>query len=557
VVARAPAPVPVAVEPDRRVLNNSVSEHLSARVERARAAFDTRVMLVLFWAALSAILLLRLGIANARLTSWEQSSVPVEDQRIVTLLRRACRRHSVRRPVILLESDRTDIPVTWGVIYPVILLPDAWRAWDDEQRTAVLTHELAHVKRFDALTQQLAQAVFAVLWFNPLVWVALRRMRLEREHACDDFVLAGGARATRYADDLLGLARRLARPTAPAAAALAMARRSELEGRLLAILDPKAKRDSVPRVRVAFGVAAALVLSLPLAAFTPAHRAARDGTVASTAPEAAQPAVPPAFSSTTAASQAPDAAAPAPARTVAAETAPLPSPSSMLVPRLVQTPALSRITLAWPDTDPLHPVDLETLIAVTNAAKRMTSDSEKGQLLALIAKRYQRNTELRDAYLEAVLTMTSDDERSKALLALLERDSLPRGAVAQVLRATAEMTSDMSKSTVLQRISPGIYADTAVQRAYLDAIVGMTSDTQRGAALGALIKQNALTAQMQLALLDAIVPMTSDSEKATTLTLFLERQGIADTSVRRAFFSAAETLTSDADYRRLMTAVMK
>ncbi|HMC56369.1 MAG TPA: M56 family metallopeptidase, partial [Gemmatimonadaceae bacterium] len=529
-------------------------------IDAALALLNMRVMLALFWCALTGILLLRLAIANARLASWERGASVVEDARTLGLLRRLCRQYGIRRPVTLLESGHTDIPVTWGVVYPVVLIPDAWWTWDEEQRVAVLTHELAHVKRFDALTQQLAQAAVALLWFNPLIWVVLRRMRLEREHACDDFVLAGGARATRYADDLLGLARRLARPTAPAAAALAMARRSELEGRLLAILDPRARRGAVARARVALTLTAVLVLSLPLAAFSPARGERSPSSATLDVREARQKASPAAAPLPRLAPWVPSASVAAVARTAPAAPvagSSMPAALSDMLPRLAQTPTLARLMIALPDTDPARSIDLETLIEVTKAAKRMTSDSEKGQILALIAKRYQRNTELRDSYLEAVMTMSSDDERSKALLALLERDSLPRGSVAQVLQATAAMSSDVSKGEVLQRISPAIYADTAVQRAYLDAIVGMSSDTQRGAALSSLLKQSALTAQMQLALLDAIVPMSSDTEKANALTLFLERQGLGDQRVRRAFFSAAETLTSDADYRRVMTAVMK
>src|SRR5207237_707180 len=75
------------------------------------------------------------------------------------------------------------------------------------------------------------------------------------------------------------------------------------------------------------------------------------------------------------------------------------SPSTLRVGSAI--PALSRLHA---DTEPPKYVDLETLIEVTKAAKRMTSDSEKGQLLALIAKRYQRSDALRDAYLDAVFT---------------------------------------------------------------------------------------------------------------------------------------------------------
>jgi len=566
-VAPQPAPAPALSAPAPRAQHTAPAESAAPAAVIARRPFvssllaayralGARVLFAGAWLALSALLLVRLAIANGRVATWKRISRPVEDAAILALLTRLCRQYGIRRPVTLLENDRTDVPVTWGIVYPVVLLPVAWTHWDEEQRVAVLTHELAHVKRLDAFTQQLAQAMVALLWFNPLVWVALRRMRLEREHACDDFVLVAGARATRYADELLGLARRLSRPTAPAAAALAMARRSELEGRLLAILDPYVRRDAVRRARVAAVVVLVVALTTPLAAFTAVREAVPSREPVTRVASAQQP--------TPAKAQAqPSAATVAPVARAAAATPAtpdlLPADLLALLPplRSSESAAVTKMMLVRPDTDPVRPIDIETLIAVTNAAKRMTSDTEKGQLLALIAKRYQRNDALRDAYLDAVTTMTSDDERGKALLALLERDSLPRGAVAQVLRATASMTSDMSKGAVLQRISPAIYADTAVQHAYLDAIAGMSSDTQRGAALSALLKQPTLPAQMQLALLEAIAPMSSDSEKATALTLFLEHQGFADDRVRRSFFRTAETLTSDADYRRLMTAVMK
>jgi len=91
----------------------------------------------------------------------------------------------------------------------------------------------------------------------------------------------------------------------------------------------------------------------------------------------------------------------------------------------------------------------------------------------------------------------------------------------------------------------------------VEAIVAMTNDVERGAAISSLTKQRPLTPGVQLALLQATVAITSNVEKSNVLLLFLDRQGIADEKVRRAFFKAAETLTSDADYRRIMTAVMK
>jgi hypothetical protein len=186
----------------------------------------------------------------------------------------------------------------------------------------------------------------------------------------------------------------------------------------------------------------------------------------------------------------------------------------------------------------------------------MSSDMEKGQLLQLIAKRYVQSDALRDAYLDAVSSMSADMEKGQALIALLDRDTMPVSAVARVLRATSLMSSDMSKGAVLKRITPATFGDSAVQRAFIEVLALMSSDLERASAISTLLKQR-LPQAHQLALLRATAPISSNIEKSGVLLLFLERQGIADDSVRRMFFRTAGSLTSDMEYRRVMTAVMK
>jgi len=138
----------------------------------------------------------------------------------------------------------------------------------------VLLHELAHVERHDCFTQLIAQVACSIYWFNPLAWVAAHRMRVERELACDDRVIAAGAKASDYATNLLEVARSLRAPSFTSSSAIAMARPSQLSGRLLAVLDSGRNRRSVTR-RIAFAaVVAAVAVSLPLAALTPRAEAA-------------------------------------------------------------------------------------------------------------------------------------------------------------------------------------------------------------------------------------------------------------------------------------------
>jgi HEAT repeat protein/beta-lactamase regulating signal transducer with metallopeptidase domain len=179
------------------------------------------------------------------------------------------------RPVALLRSEYTRMPMTWGVMNPIVMLPADCDSWTDERRRIVLLHELAHVRRLDSLVHIIGQAACALYWFNPLVWLAAARLRTEAERAADDLVLRTGTRASVYADHLLEMVRSIGRVHTPALA-LPMAQRSSFEGRLLAILEPGIQRAAPRRTQaLACGVFAALIV-IPLAALRPADASAAE-----------------------------------------------------------------------------------------------------------------------------------------------------------------------------------------------------------------------------------------------------------------------------------------
>jgi HEAT repeat protein/beta-lactamase regulating signal transducer with metallopeptidase domain len=191
-------------------------------------------------------------------------------------LRRASDRLLLDTPVRLLVSDRVPMPLTAGVLRPVVLLPESALEWSEERRRAVIVHELAHVQRRDALAHALAWAACALWWFHPMVWAAARRLRAESERACDDLVLRAGTRASSYADHLLDIVCHAPSPRAPVPA-MPLAQRSEFEGRMLRILSPDARRHGLSALKALAVAGAFATVAVPLAAIGPAPAGSATG----------------------------------------------------------------------------------------------------------------------------------------------------------------------------------------------------------------------------------------------------------------------------------------
>ncbi len=224
-------------------------------------------MLAWLWGAGAALLLVRLAAARLSVARLTRARVPGRAPWLA-LARRLSRRMRVARRLRFLRSDRVAMPMACGVVRPSVVLPAEADAWADDRLQAVLLHELAHVRRHDCLTQLVADTALAVLWFHPLAWVARRAIRRERERACDDLVLTAGTPAADYASHLLDVARDAQARTSSLmlAGGVAMARPSELEGRLMAILDDARPRRAVTPRRLAAVGSITLLVTAPLSA---------------------------------------------------------------------------------------------------------------------------------------------------------------------------------------------------------------------------------------------------------------------------------------------------
>lgn len=238
---------------------------VSSGVAVVRAALP----LVTAWAAVAAAILLWLLIGHLALWRLLRRAERLADGTGLEPLPDAAWLHEVTRAVALYRSDAVSMPMTWGMLRSVIVLPAEAVSWSEERRCVVLLHELAHVRRRDGATQFMASVACALWWFHPLAWYAARRMRVEREHACDDMVLAAGTVPADYAAHLLELARQYRASFTAPVLTLAMARPGHLEGRLLTVLAGPSGRAAPGRFAVGASAVCTLVLVAGVGAVQP------------------------------------------------------------------------------------------------------------------------------------------------------------------------------------------------------------------------------------------------------------------------------------------------
>ena len=241
----------------------------------ARPHADWRVWLMLVWLAGFLAAFARTLAAYAGAWRLRRSARPFPDSGLCGALSRAL---GVRRAVEVLETEAGSMPMTFGLLRSAILLPSEAAEWSAERRRIVLLHELAHVRRGDPATHLLARTAMNIYWWNPLAWIAWREFLKERERAADDLVLNAGARASEYAGHLLEVARTLQSAPAIGWAAVAMARRSQLEGRLLAILESGVNRRGAGRASMLAAALLAVALVAPLAAVRAQESQAQAGS---------------------------------------------------------------------------------------------------------------------------------------------------------------------------------------------------------------------------------------------------------------------------------------
>ena len=265
--------VPKEVEVTSEVTNPSaaivVGPSLASQALEAAREISWAGWAMLAWVAGVVAVLMYFLLGTARAWWWTRRAEPVRDEAWTALVKDISWELCLKKPVRLVWSDRAAMPMAWGFFRPIVLLPRSASEWTLERRRVVLLHEMAHIQRGDNLTQVVAQFACALYWFNPVVWWGARQLRAERERACDDQVITRGTKPSAYATHLIAIARSLRATPGTPLGAVSMARPSQLEGRLLAILEPSLSRRTLSRARTVLTGVLFTAAILPLAAMQP------------------------------------------------------------------------------------------------------------------------------------------------------------------------------------------------------------------------------------------------------------------------------------------------
>jgi ankyrin repeat protein/beta-lactamase regulating signal transducer with metallopeptidase domain len=224
-----------------------------------------------------AFILMTIG-AGLRIRSWISYASPVTDTRVIYALERIKDHFGISRNVGILESTDVAVPITFGSLHPVVLLPIGFTdELSDDDIKVLLVHELSHIKRHDPFTLTLLTLIRSVFFFHPLVWFASREASYYAESSCDSFAFRYTGTPHSYAEMLSRSADTIRRRSIITEYAVGIfATKKILLRRIYAILENNGRFKSLS-ILAKTSIFLGLILSISIAASFPVR--GKDGKV--------------------------------------------------------------------------------------------------------------------------------------------------------------------------------------------------------------------------------------------------------------------------------------
>ena len=198
-----PMTAPAKVQQAFEVLLPEISGQMAAMPGGISNTASPISVWTIIWGIGALVCALVFAIAYWKCRQEFQTSLPVDNDFIKGWLSS----HQLKREISIRQSSRFSVPLTYGVLRPVILTPTSTDWENTKALQYVFAHEYVHIRRFDSITKLVLITGLCVHWFNPLVWAMYVLANRDIELSCDEAVvrLFGENTKAAYARSLISM----------------------------------------------------------------------------------------------------------------------------------------------------------------------------------------------------------------------------------------------------------------------------------------------------------------------------------------------------------------
>lgn len=173
---------------------NEIATDITSTVTMTNMAGMNILLIKVLWVIGICVCALFFLISHFRCLMDYKTSLPIEN----ALIEKWKQEHFIRRKSDIRQSDKITTALTYGLFRPVVLLPKTTDWADEEQLQYILTHEYAHIQKYDILLKWFLAISVCMYWFNPFVWIMYILANRDIELSCDETVVWTLGEEVRY-----------------------------------------------------------------------------------------------------------------------------------------------------------------------------------------------------------------------------------------------------------------------------------------------------------------------------------------------------------------------